>query len=294
MSLLARIVELTRRALNPEFWGDRMQTAGYAVFGLVLFVIFLASNFPYGEALTSLLTPLNLTLTYQDQRSTFPLGAELDGVRLSDALDPTAPSIIQQANIWLRPTLGTLLLAHPGIKLLADLYGGFVTATLYQSGDLIDLVFEATDLDLGRYQPLLRMGVGARGRVSGRGAATLNAANLSAGQGNLRITVNNLMVRVARGLPAVRISRLEGRADLDNGMLRIEGLTGSGGDMDLDVSGAIHLAPDLSSSLVNLRVSLNPTPSGRTNLRFLFAMLPHPPGSRPYLLRGRLGALSIR
>ncbi|MGH7905068.1 MAG: hypothetical protein ACREP6_00405, partial [Candidatus Binataceae bacterium] len=83
--------------LSADFWRRHIKAVGYAAFGVVLFVIFLFSNFPYGPALTSILAPLNINFSYSGQSSQLPFGAVLKGVRISNALLPNAPPIVDNA-----------------------------------------------------------------------------------------------------------------------------------------------------------------------------------------------------
>jgi type II secretion system protein N len=96
-----------------------------------------------------------------------------------------------------------------------------------------------------------------------------------------------------RGLPTLKLGDLDGSARLDHGILTVDALDGSGGDFTVSATGTIRLAPALPDSLVDLRVKLDPTPSGRSRLGILLQMLPHPPGGQPYIVRGHIFAPAI-
>jgi type II secretion system protein N len=285
--------EFARDLLRAEFWRSHLLAIGYVGLGLLMFFIFLAANFPYGEELSSLLAPLNLALTYTDHRAHLPIGAELDGVTLSSTLAPGSAPLLDGANLTLAPTLGSLLLVRPGIHLQAELYGGFLSLVLYHISRGIGLGVDASSLDLSRYDQLVRMGVNLRGFLSGNGAVLLPGADPMLGSGQLHLKVTHCTLRVMRGLPSLRLGDLDGTAHLDQGVVTVDTLEGNGADFTLSASGTIRLATNLTDSMIDLHVKLVPTPSGRTHLGTLLQLLPHPPGEQPYLIRGRLLAPQI-
>jgi len=285
--------ERLRALLSADFWRSHLREVGYGSLGLLLFLLFLAANFPYGEALASLLAPLNLSLTYTDHRTRLPIGAELDGVRLTSTLAPGAPPLLDGANVTLAPTLGSLLLVRPGVHLKAELYGGFLSLVLYRIGDGIGVAIDATGLDLSRYRKLLQMGVNLRGFLSGTADASLPGIDPTRGDGRIHLAVSHCSVRVMRGLPTLQLGNLDGAAHLDHGLLTVDDLRGTGGDLEVSATGTVRLAPDLQDSQVNLRVNLVPTAQGRRRLGPMLELLPHPPGAQPYLIRGRLAAPAI-
>jgi type II secretion system protein N len=285
--------EFVHDLLSAEFWRGHLLTISYAGLGLLLFFVFLAADFPYGDTLSALLAPFNLALTYTDHRACLPIGAELDGVTLSNTLAPGSPPLLAGANLTLAPTLGSLLLVRPGVRLRAELYGGFLSLVLYRISGGIGVGMEANSLDLSRYDKLVRMGVNVRGFLTGNCAASLPGADPMLGSGQLHLKVTHCTLRIMRGLPTLMLGDLDGSAHLDHGVLTVDTLDGTGGDFTVSATGTIQLAADLPESMVDLRVKLDPTPSGRRRLGTLLQMFPHPPGTEPYLVRGRIAAPGI-
>jgi len=76
--------------------------------------------------------------------------------------------------------------------------------------------------------------------------------------------------------------------------VEIEKLEGRGPDFSINAHGTIQLAPLLLQSIVDLTVTLVPTSSGTRHFGVLLNLLPHPPGSGPYIVRGPLALPSIR
>jgi len=291
--MVDRLRELIAAWTRAEFWRANLQTVYYLAFGVILFVVFFTSNFPYGDVLASTFNRFNLAFTFRDQRASPPMGAILTSVRLANPLTPDAPAFLDNVDLRLSPAIGSLLIGRAAIDISAALYGGQLDATVYRRGGLTDVSMDASGLDLGSYDGLVRFGINAAGTVSANGSAVLNADDWTADSGTLELDATDFNLRIARGLPAIRLARITATASLDNSIIKINSLEGSGGDLKLMVAGSIRLGADPSQSFVDLRVIIQPTAAGRARLGILLGMLPHPPGPEPYLIRGPLMAPSI-
>jgi len=285
--------EILQDLLSAEFWRRHLVAVVYGGLGLILFFVFLAANFPYGDALASLLAPFNLALTYTDHRAWLPIGAELDGVTLSNTLAPGSAPLLDGANVTLSPTLGSLLLARPGIHIGAELYGGFLSLVLYHLSDGVGLGIDASDLDLSRYRQLARLGLNLQGSLSGTARVSLPGADPMLGNGQVHLQIGKCTVRIIRGLPSLRLGDLDGAAHLEHGLLTVDKLDGTGGDFTLSATGTIRLSPNLPDSQLDLHLKLEPTAAGRQRLGPLLQLLPHPPGAQPYFVHGPLAAPAI-
>jgi type II secretion system protein N len=285
--------DFVQALLSPDFWRSHLRAICYGGLGLLLFLLFLAASFPYGDALASLLAPFNLALTYTDHRARLPIGAELDGVQLTSTLAPGAPPLLDGANVTLAPTLGSLLLVRPGVHLKAELYGGFLSLVLYRIRNGVGVGIDASSLDLSRYRKLVQMGVNLRGFLTGTASASLPGVDPMRGDGQVHLEISHCSLRVMRGFPTLQLGNLDGSAHLEDGTLTVDALHGSGGDLTVSATGTIQLAPDLPDSQVDLRVKLEPTAQGRQHLGAMLQLLPHPPGAQPYVIRGRLAAPAI-
>jgi type II secretion system protein N len=291
--MVSRILASIRRVASPDFWRAHIQAATYAGVAVVVFLVCLACNFPYGDLLSSSFSRFNLLFTYREQQASLPLGAILYNVRLANPFLLSAPPYLDGVTLRLSPAVGSLLLGRPGVDLAADLYGGGLYASIERQGPMLYVTISANGIDLSRYDGLARLGVKAAGTVSADGSALVSGDDWSNDNGTLRIGALGLEVRVARGLPAVRLGTVKGKVTIANGVVRIDSVNGSSSDMKFAVTGAIRLGPDASQSFVDLRLRINPTAVGRRRLAILLGMLPHPPGSQPYLIRGPLMAPSI-
>jgi type II secretion system protein N len=275
------------------FLRGRRAIIGYAILGALLFVAFLAASFPYGDTLTSILAPYKLKVVYQSQHMSAPIGAALINVRLISTADPSEQALVQSSEVKLAPTIGSLFFGRPGINVRANLYGGTVSASIHRKGAMVDLSFAIHSVSLEDSDPLHELGALMSGHISGAGSAEISDDEIARDTGQLALSANDLSVNVMSGFPPIRLGVLTGNVRLVDGTLKISGVEGHGADVNLKADGTVELSQNVPDSPVDLKVFLDPTPEGRTRLRLFLGFLPHPPGSAPYFVHGRLAAPSI-
>lgn len=275
------------------FLRGRQAIIGYAILGALLFVAFLAASFPYGDTLTSILAPYKLKVVYQSQHMSAPIGAALINVRLISTADPSGQALVQSPEVRLAPTIGSLFFGRPGLNVRADLYGGTVSASIHRKGAMVDLSFAIRSVNLEDSDPLHELGALMSGHISGAGSAEISDGEIAQDTGQLALSADDLSVNVMSGFPPIRLGALTGNVRLVDGTLKISGVEGHGADVNLKADGTVELAQNVADSPVDLKVFLDPTPEGRARLRLFLGFLPHPPGSAPYLVHGRLAAPSI-
>ena len=285
------MLEFCRAAFTGTFLRGRRAIIGYAILGALLFVAFLAASFPYGDTLTSILAPYKLKVVYQSQHMSAPIGAALINVRLISTADPSGQALVQSSEVRLAPTIGSLFFGRPGLNVRADLYGGTVSASIHRKGAMVDLRFAIRSVNLE--DALHELGALMSGHISGAGSAEISDDEIAQDTGQLALSADDLSVTVMSGFPPIRVGALTGNVRLVDGTLKISGVEGHGADVNLKADGTVELAQNVADSPVDLKVFLDPTPEGRARLRLFLGFLPHPPGSAPYLVRGRLAAPSI-
>ncbi len=285
------MLEFCRAAFTGTFLRGRRAIIGYVILGALLFVAFLAASFPYGDTLTSILAPYKLKVVYQSQHMSAPIGAALINVRLISTADPSGQALVQSSEVRLAPTIGSLFFGRPGLNVRADLYGGTVSASIHRKGAMVDLRFAIRSVNLE--DALHELGALMSGHISGAGSAEISDDEIAQDTGQLALSADDLSVTVMSGFPPIRLGALTGDVRLADGTLKISGVQGHGADVNLKADGTVELAQNLADSPVDLKVFLDPTPEGRARLRLFLGFLPHPPGSAPYLVHGRLAAPSI-
>lgn len=286
------MLEFCRAAFTGTFL-RRRAIIGYAILGALLFIAFLAASFPYGDTLTSILAPYKLKVVYQSQHMSAPIGAALINVQLISTADPSGQALVQSSEVRLAPTIGSLFFGRPGLNVRADLYGGTVSASIHRTGAMVDLSFAIRSVNLEDSDPLHELGALMSGHISGAGSAEISDGEIAQDTGQLALSADDLSVNVMSGFPPIRLGALTGNVRLVDGTLKISGVEGHGADVNLKADGTVELAQNVADSPVDLKVFLDPTPEGRARLRLFLGFLPHPPGSAPYLVHGRLAAPSI-
>ena len=280
-----RMIDL-RRYVSRGYWREHLLPVAYGLWAALLFVVFLAGTFPYQETLGAILTPFRLRVSSEDQGMSLPLGADLKDVRLSSIFGSTGAPLLQVSDLTLAPALGSLLLGRPGLNLHADVYEGHLRATVRRHQGEVEVNFDAHDLNLESYRALARIGASLGGLISGTGSLTLGESGLSAGSGSVELSGKGLTLKLGKGLPPIALADCKGTLRLEQGVLKIEQLEGTGPDLNLHASGDITLAPELENSMLDLKLQLEPTASGRARIGLLMGLLPRPPDSEPYELRG--------
>jgi type II secretion system protein N len=278
--------------LSVDFWHEHLLAVSYVGAGLLLFIVFVIAGFPYDRALTGTLAPMGLQLSYSDQHLRFPIGSVLENVTLLDMHQPGGEPVFQSDRVALAPGLGTLI-GRPGIHVDADAYDGQARVTLQQSGNLSTIGFDLKEVDLSRYPLPTRYGVSVRGIVSAKGNLRVDDVTKISQDGAMTLLIRELAVGMGRALPRISFSRLDAELTIRHGVVTVDRLEGSGPDAALSVHGTVHLGPTAQLTTVDLSARITPTAIGRARLGFLLGFLPHPPDSRPYVIRGSLAAPAL-
>jgi type II secretion system protein N len=276
--------------MTAEFWRTRRLETAYGAAAAVVFLLVLVATFPYTQTVRAVLEPMGLSVTSTGQHYSFPFGARLDNVRVRSMTSPHAPLLFEGESLRIAPSILWTLLLRPGISTKANAYGGTISISAHRSGSATAVSFNTIGVKVGEYGELKRLGFTIGGAMSGAGSLMISPDNIADDSGSVSLDITGLSISAPGGGPAVKLGDAHAQLSLDRGIVKIEQLKNKGGDIAVDGSGTIRLTPDWTQSPLAMRLTLVPTPQARQKLRFLMGMLPHPPGTRPYTLRGTLGA----
>ncbi len=276
---------------SASFWRNHLVQISYAAFGLVLFVGFLFATFPYSATLSKVLAPMGFEFSSVSQTLRFPFGAELTGVRVNSMT--SANPNLQCPVITIAPSLLSLLIFHPGVRVNASIYDGQAVVTLRPSSGGTAISYNLEALNIARQQLLSLGSAAASGTVSGYGKLWLSPADLDADTGDGVLSGTGLTISSPLTSGPIRLGIADAKFKLDRGTLTIDGLKTRGGDLTLTASGTIHLAGDPSQSALAIAFNLVAEPAAISRFGVLFALLPHPPSAEPYRLSGTLSAPQI-
>jgi type II secretion system protein N len=276
-------------AQKPRTWLIR---SGYVAFGLALFIAFVIATFPYSATLSNLLMPMGMQILIANQHLDFPFGAQFDDVRVT-SLASGAP-VFESPAISVTPSFLSLLMFHLGVHVKADLYGGLGKLTARPIDDGTALNFVVTAADIARQHLYQLPGVTMSGILSGSGDFWIARHDFEKNTGHGDLITSGLLLKTP--IVPIRLERAVGKYKLEHGIVTIESLKTTGGDLLLDASGTVEIGPDADSTILALQFTLTPTPAAADRFRFLQALLPpHPPGTTiPYQITGTLSAPQIR
>ncbi len=279
-----------REFLNPEYWRSHAVEAGYAVCGVVFFVVFLAATFPYSDALSHALAPLGVTVTSSGQKFALPFGAELQDVRLLPIATHGAAPILQSDSVKVAPSLLSFLMLHPGVSASAQIYDGVVTVSASRSGDGTRLGINASGLNIAQFRGLASIGANVAGFLGASGVLRISGDGSGAQDGDLALDAGGVTLKFGPTMPSIKLGDLDAKLALNGNQLSVQDLKNKDGDLDISGSGVITLAPSWSDSPINLRVKMTPAAAAQSRLAFLSAILPPMPDGQPYRIVGTLGA----
>jgi type II secretion system protein N len=288
----------SQRTLEPladapaPYRGTRLIRFGYVAVGLSLFAAYLISTFPYSTTLSKVLAPMGLEVSSTSQSSSFPFGARLSGVRLISTRPASGGLIVESPAVTIVPAFLSMLTMHPGVRVKAALYDGVVNVTLRPNRRGTAISYDLDSLELARQQLWTIPGASAAGALSGSGNLLLSPDDI-AENGEGVLSAAGLSFTSALASSPIRLGEGHSKFKLDQGILTIEQLTTTGGDLILTAQGTIQIAPDPGDSELSIQFTLATTPTAASQLGLLLAILPHPPGPEPYHLTGTLSAPRI-
>lgn len=263
--------------------------AAYAAVGLTLFAAYLISTFPYSSTLSRVLAPMGLEVSSTSQSASFPFGARLAGVRLRSTRAASDSPLVESSAVTIAPAFLSMLTLHPGVRVKAALYDGLVDVTLHPSGGGTAISYDLQSLEISRQSLFPLPDLDPSGLLSGNGNLWLDQGNL-AQTGGGQLSAAHLVLRSPfLGIPIV-LGEGQSKFKLDQGVLTIEQCATSGGDLALNATGTVQLAPNPEQSELAIEFTLSPSPAAASKLSGFLFLLPHPPGQQPYHLTGTLKA----
>lgn len=278
-------------AINVGDWFEDFPTWRvllYSLYTLVLFLLFLVLNFPYRVLADRVLNDIEgVQVDLQDARLSPLKGMELRGVVLRRA-DISRLPVLELARVYLKTDLIGLMRGRlTRANVSGELYGGRMKAKWSGGGDLRRTIVQVEDLQLARY-PLLGE-LFAEGQIYGllsgfveseqRGDAT-NPARAS---GEVYLDRAGTEGLVFRGLPILDIALDETKLifNLQGGRIEIEEFSSVGPDATITGSGQIGIRDPIETSVLDLKVTIEPAADARPEVKGLISLIPRERGAKP-------------
>jgi type II secretion system protein N len=272
----------------------------YAVYALLLFVVFLGATFPHEVMLRRALDPgpaAPVAIELRGVRLGWTLGYTIDELQvLSRGADPTLP-VLDVAHVYAAPSLFGLLRGRPfPLRIAASLYGGSLDATTDLGTDAYDVHAKVSALDVGRYAGLRLFLQGTlQGHVNGTVELSGNPTKPSTTNGtvDLRATDVALEGGKVRGvtIPDLHFPELRLVGTIKAGRVELGDVNARGREVSVVGTGTLLLAHPLAATLLNLDLTITPAPDLPDNLRLAFNLIPGDPtptGDRKIHLSGTL------
>jgi type II secretion system protein N len=274
-------------------WHRYRTPLAYALFGVILFASFLFATFPYSATLSKVLAPMGYQFSSTSQQLNFPFGAQLTDVRINPLTSSGHDPMIECPVMTIAPSLLSILMLQPGVRVKANLYDGIARATIRPSSGGTAITYDLDAMNISE-QHLFTLPVGsASGTVSGTGKLWLSPQDLTTDIGKGELDGKELEIKSDFLNAPIRLGTGQATFNLDHGLLTIENLKTTGADLTLTATGTIQLSPNPADSTIAIQFTLIPTPSAASRLALLFHLLPHPPGPQPYNLTGTLNSPRI-
>lgn len=233
---------------------------------------------------------MGLEFSSTSQSISFPFGAELTDVRVTSMTRNSGAPLIESPAVTIAPSILSLLMFHPGVRVRASLLDGIVKVILRPSAGGVAVSYDFDAVNIAKQQWFAFPGGEAAGTISGAGNLWVSPADIAADSGGGELTGAALIITTVVAPQPIRLGDAHSRFSLSNGTLTLDELMTSGGDVALTATGTIQLAPDFGESRLAIQFTLVPAPSAVSRLGILLAVLPHPPGPQPYILTGTINA----
>jgi type II secretion system protein N len=307
-----RLPALRLPAFRPSFgWLDNLggrSTWLYALYTVVLFLVFALVNFPHHVLVERMLKSIDLPgmrLDVADTRFAWWHGFELEKVRLTP-MDPDRPAFLELGSLFVRPGLAGLFKGKINSAHLAGLlYGGGVDADLSAADGTQRAAVNFDGLQLQRY-PLLTSLLD-QGVVAGLLSGVVTVENQGGDNGEVRAagelaldraSIADVKINDIFTIPTLHFDKTTAKFSMQNSRLDVQELDATGPEIKLSVSGQIALREPLADSVLNLKVVAVPGPNPTDEAKGLLALIP-PLGKgakpdAPHVLTGTLKSPRFR
>jgi len=278
----------------------------YALYTTVLFLLFMVVNFPYLVFVQRVLHAVDLSpakVDVDDAAFAFWNGLELRGVTVRRTGWSETP-ILEVSQAYLEPGLGGLLRGRlSNAKFRGDLYGGRVKAKWSGGGELQRTILQVEDVQVARY-PLLRE-IFTEGQIYGLLSGFIESEvrgeepNLGRASGEIYLDRAGSEGLVYDGLPILDIAMDETKIlfSVQGGRIEIEEFNAKGPDAIVSATGQIALREPVEASVVDLKVTIEPTADARPEIKGLISLIPRERGAKadaPVSITGTLGKPRFR
>ena len=263
------------------FIGDRKwflaKLAGYAAVLAVFYGMFLWLLFPYNELMAMVSERIkdttSMDVSVRKAGGAFPLGLKLEDVVITEKAGTVESPVLEARTIELVPGILSLFRGRLAVKVYASLYNGAVWMDAWDRGSTFDLSGEIRDVDVGRYSLIKsRYGLHIEGALSAKFDVEGDRDNVTKDTGKVDITMKHARLDPSSlfgifALPGMDFGTIDLPVFIHKGRVVFQDATQTGKDMNSKLSGMIVLVNQIDDSVLNLKLSFNPTPALEQRIR---------------------------
>jgi type II secretion system protein N len=278
---------------------------GYTGF---LFLVFLVVTFPHEQLVRRALSGVGngpVGVDFNAVNFAWYKGYEVSGLRVTPPEADDQPPLFEVSRVWVRPSLSALVRGNPYDLLMnAELYGGDAQGEVTFTGGDLATTLQLHGLNLGRYRTLTALLDEGQiaGKVSGQVTVEARGGNVGNAQLSGDLILDNASLTAAKvmgypyAVPDLHFRQAKLKFALRGGRLEIQDFNAVG-DVTLQASGHIVVRDPPSSSVLNLRGTIETSLATPDALKGAVALIPRPPGTKPDAplnISGTLGAPRLR
>lgn len=262
---------------------------GYGAFYLVVFFFACYLTFPYARLRDRIQAefaadqkgrPSNQRLEIEELEPYFFTGVRAKGVKVTMAAppkvgEPDPPTEIEIEELRARVGIFARLFGKTKVSFFARAFGGEIEGSFADSATERKIDVDLSDVSVTRIGPLVAMvGLPMYGALKGHVDLTFPDKRASKGEGSVKLTLADLAVgdgkaklKGALALPRMNVGELTLDADVAGGVVKLNKMGASGGDLEVAGEGKVQLRdqPSESSTDLYLRFKFSDAYKGRND-----------------------------
>ena len=238
--------------------------AGYIAFYLFAFFFAAYLTFPYERLRDRLVAefaadqkgrPSNQRLEIDELEPYWFTGVRARGVKVTIAApakaagESTAPTVIEVEELRARTGVFAKLLGKTKVNYFVKGFGGEISGTFVDSAAERRIEMDIDDIAVSRLDALVAaVGLPMAGSMKGEVNLVFPERRASKGEGQVKLTITDLSVGDGKAkikntiaLPKMNVGELGFDAEVQSGVLKVNKLAASGGDLEIATDGKIQL-----------------------------------------------------
>ena len=190
----------------------------------------------------------------------FPFGLKFLGMEYYGTDSMKDVEFLKANYIKVRQSLFSLFTGKIDLSFSSALYSGKSNGRIQLKKDGGRLYINTKNIEFGEYSPLSQLfGLKVTGRLNAMCDIEDQGFNISKSNGEIDINIENFIMEESSflslfRLPKLTIQSISGKAKITNGLLKVDTITLTGGDINGTANGEINLRHPFNNSILDLQV----------------------------------------